>query len=376
MDDVYQRLAARLDEFPQGFPATADGVELAILRKIFTPDEAALACQLLPVPLAAETIARRLGRPLEPLRAELDRMVGRGQLLVTVLRGRRCYALLPFVFGIYEFQLPRMDAELARLFEAYAPALSKGIGGAAPELGRVVPVNAHIDAQAEVLPHDSVRAMLADAVSFRLMECVCRHERAAAGHPCSHTLETCLAFSREEMAGDMAWWGRTITREEAYEVLEQCEREGLVHCTYNVRRDSMFVCNCCACCCGFLRGVREFEAPHLLLRSNFLATIDDDACTGCDDCAARCPMDAIAGVDGSRRIDAERCIGCGVCTVACPTDAVTLRERPAQERTTPPHGLMAWAYRRTAARLGPWRAVGRFGAVAADALRRSPRRAT
>jgi len=54
----------------------------------------------------------------------------------------------------------------------------------------------------------------------------------------------------------------------------------------------MFVCNCCTCCCGFLRGVREFEAPHLLLRSNYLAAIDDDACSDCGDCAARCPMDS------------------------------------------------------------------------------------
>ena len=61
MDAVYRRLAARLDEFPQGFPATEEGLELAILRKIFTPDEAALAAELSVVPLSAETIARRLG---------------------------------------------------------------------------------------------------------------------------------------------------------------------------------------------------------------------------------------------------------------------------------------------------------------------------
>jgi hypothetical protein len=172
MDEIYRRLAARLDDFPQGYPATETGVELAILRKIFTPDEAALACALPRLPQSAEAIARRLGRPLEPLRADLDRMVERGQLLVSARNGRRRYALLPFVVGIYEFQLPRMDAELAELFEAYAPALSRGIGGAGPALGRVVPVNAHIEARAEVLAHDRVRALLADAVSFRLMECV------------------------------------------------------------------------------------------------------------------------------------------------------------------------------------------------------------
>ena len=376
MDAVYKRLAARLDEFPQGYPAAEDGVELAILRKLFTPEEAALACELLPVPQSAETIARRLARPLEPLRAELDRMVELGQLLGTSRRGQRRYALVPFVVGIYEFQLPRMDAELATLFEAYAPTLVRGIGARAPAIGRVVPVNARIEARAEVLAHESVRALLAQAVSFRVMECLCRRERAAAGYPCTHTLETCLSFSRHEKNEDMAWWGREIMREEAYELLDRCEREGLVHCTYNVRRDSMFVCNCCTCCCGFLRGVREFEAPHLLLRSNYLATVDDDACTDCGDCAARCPMDAIAGTDGSRRVDAERCLGCGLCTIACPSDAVSLRQRPPQERVTSPRDLLSWAYRRSSARYGPLSAVAKFGGVAVDALRRSPRRAT
>jgi Pyruvate/2-oxoacid:ferredoxin oxidoreductase delta subunit len=283
---------------------------------------------------------------------------------------------MPFVVGIYEFQLPRMDAELARLFEAYAPVLVRGIGGAGPAIARVVPVNAHIEARAEVLPHDSVRALLADAVSFRLVECICRREQAALGHPCTHTLETCLSFSRREQSEHMVWWGREITREQAYEVLDRCEREGLVHCTYNVRRDSMFVCNCCTCCCGFLRGVRDFEAPHLLVRSNYLAVIDDAACTDCGDCATRCSMDAIVGTDGSRRVDAERCIGCGVCTVACPSEAVTLRERPPLERTTTPRNLLSWVYRRSAARVGPLRALAQFGGVAADALRRSPRRTT
>ncbi len=35
MADVYTRLARALDAMPHGYPATEDGVELAILRKIF-----------------------------------------------------------------------------------------------------------------------------------------------------------------------------------------------------------------------------------------------------------------------------------------------------------------------------------------------------
>jgi len=45
-NDVYEQLVDALDRLPNGFPRTASGVEIAILRKIFTPEEASLACQL------------------------------------------------------------------------------------------------------------------------------------------------------------------------------------------------------------------------------------------------------------------------------------------------------------------------------------------
>ncbi len=46
MTDVYKRLAKKLDKLPQGFPATESGVELKILRKIFMPEDAAMALRL------------------------------------------------------------------------------------------------------------------------------------------------------------------------------------------------------------------------------------------------------------------------------------------------------------------------------------------
>ena len=57
--DVYQRLAKHLDNLPGGFPATESGVELRILRRLFTPDEAELALHLTLIPEEARVIARR-----------------------------------------------------------------------------------------------------------------------------------------------------------------------------------------------------------------------------------------------------------------------------------------------------------------------------
>jgi Pyruvate/2-oxoacid:ferredoxin oxidoreductase delta subunit len=366
MDNVYHRLAAKLDEFPHGFPRTASGVELRILAKVFSPDDAAMALDLLPIPETAAAIARRLGKQVEELQPVLDGMVARGQIATVRYRGAHVYTLAPFVIGIYEFQLPHMDEELAEMFEEYAPTLVNTVGGEKPALARVVPVNAHIEARAEVLRHESVRTMMEGARSFRLIECICRKEQAALGKPCSHTLETCLAFSSEPDAYERFPYGRTVSREQALAVLDLAEREGLVHCTYNIRREQMFVCNCCSCCCGFLRGVREFGAPHLLLHSNYLAEISREGCIACDACTnGRCPMVAIAERDGTYAVNAERCIGCGACTLICPTNAISLVQRPRAERTTPPKDIVAWAFRRATNRSGLLRTIAQFGRLTA-----------
>ena len=58
-DKPYHKLRKFLDTFPLGFPRTASGVEIKILKKLFTPAEAQLAVQLSPVPEAAAQIAQR-----------------------------------------------------------------------------------------------------------------------------------------------------------------------------------------------------------------------------------------------------------------------------------------------------------------------------
>ncbi len=45
-DDLYRRLQQHLDRMPVGFPPTASGVELRILRRLFSPEDAELALDL------------------------------------------------------------------------------------------------------------------------------------------------------------------------------------------------------------------------------------------------------------------------------------------------------------------------------------------
>ncbi len=355
MADVYARLAKKLDRLPHGFPATEDGVELRILEKVFTPQDARVALKLGLIPAPADRIARRLRLPIDVARATLDRMADRGQILSYTSDGVQHYGLAPFVIGIYEYQVKHLDREFAALFEQYAPRLLRRVGGHAPALGRVVPINASIDASVQILAYEDLRAIIHGAKSFALRECVCRKERGLLGHPCQHTLETCLGFSSEAGAFDyFNYAGRVISQDEALRVLDATEREGLVHVTYNVRERPMFVCNCCSCCCGFLRAVNEFGAPHALARSNFVASIDADTCDSCAACAApHCPMDAIHSDGGPYAVRADRCIGCGVCAGACPSESIRLTSRPEADRLVPSKDLVHWSVERASNRSGP-----------------------
>jgi Na+-translocating ferredoxin:NAD+ oxidoreductase subunit B len=355
MADVYRQLAKKLDKLPIGFPATSSGVELRILKKIFSPDDARSALKLKPIPETADRIAKRFGLPVDAMRAQLDRMASLGQIGSFTAGGVQRYALLPFIVGIYEFQLNRIDKELADLFEEYAPRFVKSLGSLKPALARVIPVNVAVDSKLEILAYEDMRKIIEGSKSFALRECICRKEKALEGHPCSHTLETCLGFSSEEGAFDyFNYSGRIISKEEALQLLEMTEREGLVHATFNVRENHGFVCNCCSCCCGFLRGLKEFQAPYVLTRSNLMASIDHETCSDCGLCAnERCPMQAIAGDGGNYQVMAERCIGCGVCSLACPTDSIRLVRRPQAEQDIPPKNIVHWSVERLAGRSGP-----------------------
>jgi hypothetical protein len=43
MTDVYEKLAQHLDSLPAGYPRTESGVEMRILKRLFSPEEAEIA---------------------------------------------------------------------------------------------------------------------------------------------------------------------------------------------------------------------------------------------------------------------------------------------------------------------------------------------
>ena len=104
--DVYDRLAHHLDRLPAGYPSAESGVELRILRCLFTPEEAELALHLRLIAEAPRVIAHRAG--IQPAAAQelLAAMEAKGTVYVHHREGRPPrYMATQFAIGIFEFQV-------------------------------------------------------------------------------------------------------------------------------------------------------------------------------------------------------------------------------------------------------------------------------
>lgn len=343
-DDIYRELARVLDTLPNGFPQTEDGVEIRILKKIFQPEEAELFGHLRLRFETPEQIAERTGRPLETIGLLLSRMWKKGQIFGVRLGEAQLYKMLPWAFGIYEFQLPHMDREFAELCEAYNPVYGKAFFSRGPQLMHVVPVEREIAARQEALPYESVSAIIDKGQAFLLNPCICKKERGLLDAPCKKPVDVCLGIAPVPGVFDNTPVGRAITREEAYAVLERAEEAALVHLTWNVQNGHFFICNCCGCCCGVLRAINEMEIPaSRVVNSSYVARIDPDLCVSCGTCAdARCQVRAIEERDGVMTVNPDRCIGCGLCVPTCPTEAIHLERKPPEALNAPPEDEMAW----------------------------------
>ncbi|HEC34948.1 MAG TPA: 4Fe-4S dicluster domain-containing protein [Anaerolineae bacterium] len=350
-EEAYRRLAQRLDEIPNGFPATESGVELRLLARLFTPEEAALAAEMRLRYEQAGEIAACAGADPQEAYQVLKGMARQG--LIRARRGKDglVFALLPFVVGIYEEQLARMDRELAVLAEQYFREIAgRTILDAAPPIHRVIPVEQAIPFDLEVFPYERAAAIVESARSWGVRDCICRVQQRLVGKGCDYPVETCLVMApvEEAFVGDVVT--RPISKEEALCILRVAEEAGLVHTTGNFRDRHYYICNCCPCCCAVLRGLIEFGVPTAVARSGFRAAVDDDACLGCGTCVERCPFEALSLLEEVAVVNADRCLGCGVCAPTCPAGAIHLERRPAEEVVLPPADIREWTLHRAQAR--------------------------
>jgi Pyruvate/2-oxoacid:ferredoxin oxidoreductase delta subunit len=327
-DDLYRALQRHLDRMPVPYPATESGVELSILRRLFSPADARLALLLSMIPEPLAPIHRRAGRntPKATLAAALDGMAERGLIQRVPTKKGPLYGKAPIVIGFYESQVNRLTPEFQRDFERYGDeALGAALAAHTPQL-RTVPINEPIPFERVVGRYDDIRTFVrASPGPFAVMNCICQQGKDLLGQPCTqtHDREHCLTIgmAAESLAGRGT--ARFITKEETLAFLDRADREGLVVEPQNTQ-DPLFICCCCGCCCGVLTAAKKLPHPASAFATNYHAAVDTAACTRCLVCEDRCQMQAVARHDDAVAVDLERCIGCGLCVTTCPTGALRL----------------------------------------------------
>lgn len=341
MADIYERLAAFLDDLPAGFPRSESGVELRILRKLFTPAEAELCSHLTMLDEEPRVIAFRAHQPVESVREMLEAMEQKGLISGQHEPGKPDrYSASQFVVGIYEDQVNHLDAELVDLFEEYSTTLfTQGPWKTLPQM-RTIPVGVSIPVPKDVMPYEQAEEIVKKHTRFAVRNCVCRQEQTIAGHGCEKPLETCLSFGGAADYTIRMGRGRAITQDEALGILRQAEDVGLVLQPSN-SQDPIFICACCGCCCGVLRGLKMMEHPGQIASNRYIAAHDPDLCSGCGTCTTRCQMGAITLPNGTAELDQDRCIGCGLCVSTCPTGALTLTLRPVEIQAAIPKDTLS-----------------------------------
>jgi Pyruvate/2-oxoacid:ferredoxin oxidoreductase delta subunit len=330
-DTAYRALRDFLDRFPLGFPETESGVEIEILKRLFTEEEARLAVGLSPFLEEVDQIAERLGMEVDSLAEELEGMVRKGLVFRVRRRGAIAYRAAPFMIGLYEYSVKRIDKGLAALFaEYYETAYVDEMGASNVPGFKVIPVEENIETGDALLPYQKLKESVRAARRIAVADCVCRKESSLLGERCDHPMETCLSFGAAADYYVESGLGREITADEAITILERADASGLVHAGANSKHLSN-ICNCCPCCCASMKGItKRGHDKHKYMNALFEAVVDEAECSACDICVDRCPVGAIA-VEDSADVDRNKCLGCGLCASDCPTDAIRLVLRPDRE---------------------------------------------
>lgn len=335
--NIYQELRKQLDTYSLGFPATESGIELKILKKLFRQEDAELFLKMTQKLETAEQIAARVDKPAEQIAARLEDMAERG-LLFRLKRGDSSkYAAIPFVHGLFEFQLKNLDRELAEMMERYH---KEGFSANFHKIGgmflRTIPVQRSVDVTHHVAAYDDALEILKSRDNIVVAECICRKRKKVLGSGCDKRIEACFMFGSMGQLYVERGMGRKVDLEEAISILKEAQECGLVTQPATTQNPTG-MCNCCGDCCGVLISIKEHPRPAELVCSNYFAVVDPEPCAGCETCLERCQMDAIKMDEDNRAVvNRDRCIGCGLCVMTCSAKAMQLVPKPERERTTPP----------------------------------------
>jgi ferredoxin len=352
---VYDRLTERLNRFPQGAPPARSLFQ--ILKILFSEREAELVSVLPIRPFTAARAAAIWKVSEADARTALDALAERAILVDWEGEAGTEYVLPPPMAGFFEFSMMRVRHDvdqqaLAELFYQYLNVEEDFVralfAGGETQLGRAFVQEAVLSEEnaLHVLDFERASEVIRTATHRGVSLCYCRHKMAHVGRACDAPQDICMTFNASASSLVRHGHAREVDVAEGLELLHRAQELDLVQFGENVREGVNFICNCCGCCCEALIASRRFAAAHPVHTTPFLPVIEEGACTGCERCVRKCPVEALSAVSANdphrpkrtvARLDADRCLGCGVCIRACREGALSLADRGAR-RLTPLNG--------------------------------------
>lgn len=338
----YQKLADRLNKFPQGAPPSEYLYEIF---SVLMSEREAQVMSLLPIrPFTSVKASRALKVPIRDAEKILHELASRALLLdVEHSDGEIIYTLPPPMAGFFEFSLMRTRDDcdqklLSELFYQYLNVEESFVKdlfvSGETKLGRILVNEQAVDCnpQLHILDYERSSEMLKKASTIGVGMCYCRHKMHHVGKACHAPLENiCMTLGNTAQSLIRKDYARKISVSQAMEILETAYEHNLVQIGENEQEHMPFICNCCSCCCEALLAIRRFGTMNTINTTNFLPKVFDVKCSGCGLCIAICPVGAITLAEAvatkAACIDEALCLGCGLCVKVCSKDAMELENR-------------------------------------------------
>ncbi|URZ02550.1 4Fe-4S dicluster domain-containing protein [Clostridium felsineum] len=336
--EAYKRLEERINRFPQGAPPSKTLYK--ILSMLFSEKEAELVA-MLPIKPFTVKVASTIWK-MDEVKTEniLQKLASKAILMDIDYDDKKEYCLPPPMIGFFEFSLMRTreDIDQKTLSELYFQYLNveedfiKDLFlGTETRFGKVFVQEGVLSRQneLEIMEYDRASNMIKEARFITVSMCFCRHKMHHLGKDCYAPMETCMTFGNSAYTLSKHGYGRAIEAAEALDILNMAYDYNLVQCGENVRSGSVFLCNCCGCCCEGMQAIKNFGYLMPIQTTPFIPKVIEESCVGCGKCAKACPIDAmkVDPVTHKAKNDEEICLGCGVCVRNCPKKAIYLKNR-------------------------------------------------
>ncbi|MFL0266958.1 FAD-dependent oxidoreductase [Candidatus Clostridium radicumherbarum] len=278
--------------------------EYRIFEPLVTDEMAEVAlCLEIRKPKTVEEVAAKCRKPVEEVEKMLYQMALDGVIKLEIIDGVNQYCLELFVPGCMEYMVDnKVNLEkypvIGQCFEEYTRKLGALMAGNIPVgLGvmRVIPVQSAIDGDTRKASYEEIEYILNNNDRFAVTDCACRASMRILGQGCGHRVEDiCLRLGPVADYYIRTGRGKEVTKEEAFNICKQAEKEGLMHQIPNLSGpgNALAICNCCGCSCFGLRNTNLYRNPDWS-RSNYISQVDTDKCVACGECVENCPSNAL-----------------------------------------------------------------------------------